>query len=171
MENQSKQILSILVTNQPGVLSRISGLFSRRCYNIDSLSVCATEDDGYSRMTITTTNTPTTIIQIVSQLQKQEDVVKVELFEKESVAFRELLLIKIAVSANRRGEIVDLCTLFDAKFLDTSKSAMMLELTGNTDKIDGFISTLEDFSILELARTGGAALERGENFMTKGLKI
>lgn len=166
MEN-SRQIIAILVNNQPGVLSRISGLFSRRGYNIDSLSVCATEDERYSRMTICLNGTVQTAKQITAQLEKQEDVVKVMTFDHGNVALRELLLIKLAVAPEKRGEIVDLCTLFKAKSIDTTMDSMMLELTGNTDKIDAFISTLGSYKILEMARTGGAALERGNRVMAE----
>lgn len=160
-----KKIISILVNNQPGVLSRISGLFSRRGYNIDGLSVCATEDDRFSRMTITVSGNFATIKQIVAQLEKQEDVVKVMGFDGGDVIFRELLLVKIAVLADRRGEIVDLCALFGAKAIDITVDSMMLELTGSTEKVDAFIKTLSPYSILEIARTGGAALERGATSM------
>lgn len=165
MENPSRQIISILVNNQPGVLSRIAGLFSRRGYNIDSLSVCATEDERFSRMTITVTGSSQTIKQIVAQLEKQEDVVKVVGFDGKQVALRELLLIKLSVSPEKRGEIVDLCTLFKAKSLDTTVNSMMLELTGSSEKIDAFIDTLESYNIIEMARTGGAALERGASIL------
>ncbi len=161
----SRQIISILVNNQPGVLSRIAGLFSRRGYNIDSLSVCATEDDKYSRMTICVSGTPQIVKQIIAQLEKQEDVVKVVSLDDKNVALRELLLIKLSISPSQRSEIVDLCTLFKAKSIDTTINTMMLELTGNTDKVDAFISTLAPYEILEMARTGGAALERGDKIM------
>ncbi len=163
----SRQIISILVNNQPGVLSRIAGLFSRRGYNIDSLSVCATEDDRYSRMTICVNGTQQIVKQIVAQLEKQEDVVRVVSLDDKKVALRELLLIKLSISPSQRGEIVDLCTLFKAKSIDTSINTMMLELTGNTDKVDAFISTLAPYQILEMARTGGAALERGDKVMAE----
>lgn len=165
MDTQNNQIISILVNNQPGVLSRIAGLFSRRGYNIDSLSVCATEDERFSRMTITVSGTAQIIKQIVAQLEKQEDVVRVMGFDGKAVAMRELLLIKLSVSPEKRGEIVDLCTLFKAKSLDTTVDTMMLELTGNSEKIDAFITTLSSYHILEMARTGGAALERGNRVM------
>lgn len=169
MENENRQIISILVNNQPGVLSRISGLFSRRGYNIDSLSVCATEDERYSRMTITVYGTAQILRQIAAQLEKQEDVVKVIGFDGKEIAFRELLLIKIAIEPSKRGEIVDLCTLFKAKSIDTTTTSMLLELTGNSGKIDAFITVLESYEILEMARTGGAALERGNCSMAKSI--
>ena len=170
MENVKRQIISILVNNQPGVLSRIAGLFSRRGYNIDGLTVCATEDDRYSRMTITVTASQNTIRQIVSQLEKQEDVVKVMGFDGKEVAFRELLLIKIGVDGAQRGQIVDLCALFGAKAIDVNPDNMMLELTGSTDKVDNFVKTLSTYDILEIARTGGAALERGGTIMAETIE-
>ena len=170
MENVKRQIISILVNNQPGVLSRIAGLFSRRGYNIDGLTGCATEDDRYSRMTITVTASQNTIRQIVSQLEKQEDVVKVMGFDGKEVAFRELLLIKIGVDGAQRGQIVDLCALFGAKAIDVNPDNMMLELTGSTDKVDNFVKTLSTYEILEIARTGGAALERGGTIMAKTIE-
>ena len=170
MENVKRQIISILVNNQPGVLSRIAGLFSRRGYNIDGLTVCATEDDRYSRMTITVTASQNTIRQIVSQLEKQEDVVKVMGFDGKEVAFRELLLIKSGVDGAQRGQIVDLCALFGAKAIDVNPDNMMLELTGSTDKVDNFVKTLSTYEILETARTGGAALERGGTIMAKTIE-
>lgn len=158
-----KHVISILVSNRPGALSRISGLFSRRGYNIDSLSVCATEDDGYSRMTITVKGTDRAIVQIMSQLDKQIDVAKVVTLDDKSV-FRELLIAKISVTPEKRGEIVDLCTIFKAKTIDISPDdTMILELTGESDKIDAFINVLMPYGLLEMARTGGAALFRGKN--------
>ena len=151
MDNSTRQIISILVNNQPGVLSRIAGLFSRRGYNIDGLTVCATEDDSWSRMTITVNATPATVKQIVAQLEKQEDVVKVMDFDP----------VKVAAGGAKRSEIADLIALFGAKAIDVTAESMMLELTGSTDKVDNFVRILGEYGILEMARTGGAALERG----------
>ncbi|MGN1096794.1 MAG: acetolactate synthase small subunit [Christensenellales bacterium] len=158
-----RHIISILTKNQPGVLSRISGLFSRRGYNIDGLTVCATEDESYSRMTVTVSATEQTANQIVEQLKKQIDVIKVLDLKSGDVALRELLLIKVNAGAKERSELCDLCTIFKAKALDTTQSTMMFELTGNTSKIDAFIDVLVPYGIIEMARTGGAALERGKN--------
>lgn len=154
-------IISILTKNQPGVLSRIAGLFSRRGYNIDGLTVCATENDDFSRMTVTVCTTANTANQIVEQLKKQIDVVKVLDLNSGDVALRELLLIKVNAGAKERSELCDICTIFKAKALDTTTSTMMFELTGNTSKIDAFIKVLVPYGIIEMARTGGAALERG----------
>ena len=148
MDNTARQIISILVNNQPGVLSRIAGLFSRRGYNIDGLTVCATEDDSWSRMTITVNATPATVKQIVAQLEKQEDVVKVMDFDPVKVATRELLLIKVSAGGAKRSEIADLIALFGAKAIDVTAGSMMLELTGSTDKVDNFVRILGEYGIL-----------------------
>ena len=158
-----RHIISILTKNQPGVLSRIAGLFSRRGYNIDGLTVCATENENYSRMTVTVNATDWTANQIVEQLKKQIDVVKVLDLNSGDVALRELLLIKVNAGAKERSELCDLFAIFKAKALDTTPSTMMFELTGNTSKIDAFIGVLVPYGIIEMARTGGAALERGKN--------
>ena len=154
MDNTARQIISILVNNQPGVLSRIAGLFSRRGYNIDGLTVCATEDDSWSRMTITVNATPATVKQIVAQLEKQEDVVKVMDFDPVKVATRELLLIKVSAGGAKRSEIADLIALFGAKAID----------------VTAFVRILGEYGILEMARTGGAALERGAGSLAKSEK-
>lgn len=112
-------------------------------------------------MTITVNASPATVKQIVAQLEKQEDVVKVMDFDVRKVVTRELLLIKVAVGGAKRSEIVDLCTLFGAKAIDVTADSMILELTGSTDKVDSFVKTLGVYDISEMARTGGAALERG----------
>ena len=156
MDNATRKIISILVNNQPGVLSRIAGLFSRRGYNIDGLTVCATQN---------------TVKQIVAQLEKQEDVVKVMDLDPRGVAARDLLLIKVAVSGAARSEIVDLCTVFGAKAVDVNPDSMMLELTGSTDKVDSFVKTLAAYDIIEMARTGGAALERGSGSLRESAEL
>ena len=138
--------LSVLVLNRPGVLTRISGLFARRGYNIDSLTVCATENDDYSRMTVTVRGNDKIIKQIQAQLQKQVDVVQ----------------IKISCAASQRSEIVDICTIFKAKPIDVSSDdTMIIELTGETSKIDALIDVLKPYGVLEMARSGGSALGRG----------
>lgn len=154
--------ISILVSNRPGVLARISGLFSRRGYNIDSLSVCATEDDNFSRMTVTVCGNDKILNQILNQLEKQVDVVKLADFEANKSVFRELLIIKINCTPAQRSEIVDICTIFKAKTIDISADdTMIIELTGITSKIDALIEILKPYGVLEMARAGGAALERG----------
>ena len=163
-----KEVISILVKNEAGVLSRIAGLFSRRGYNIDALNVCSTEDERYSRMTVTVTETLSAVNQIIAQLEKQEDVVKVMVLNEKKSIFRELLLLKLEVGPEKRSEIVDLGALFEAKAIDIMPTSMILELTGFTPKIDAFIEVVSNgYTILEIVRTGGAALERGATSMAK----
>lgn len=154
--------LSVLVLNRPGVLTRISGLFARRGYNIDSLTVCATENDDYSRMTVTVRGNDKIIKQIQAQLQKQVDVVQIADLDRDDCVFRELLLIKIRCAASQRSEIVDICTIFKAKPIDVSPDdTMIIELTGETSKIDALVDVLKPYGVLEMARSGGSALGRG----------
>lgn len=153
--------ISMLVGNNSGVLTRISGLIARRGYNIESLSVCKTEDSNYSRMTISLYGDERELQQIKSQLQKQEEVKSiVELQANESV-IRELLIIKLEVMANKRSEILEVCSIFGAKTIDLTPKAMVLELTGVPSKIDAFIEVLRPYDIIELARSGASALSRG----------
>lgn len=160
----NQHIISILVQNRPGVLTRISGLFSRRGYNIDSLSVCATEDDNFSRMTVSVCGNDRIVSQIIAQLEKQVDVMRVADFSSTRAVFRELLILKIFCTAKQRSEIVDICTIFKAKTIDISADdTMIVELTGEGSKLDALIEILRPYGILEMARTGGAALERGQN--------
>lgn len=161
MVSRDKHYLSMLVENVAGVLSRISGLIARRGYNIDSLSVCATEDARYSRMTIELQADDRTFKQIQAQLGKQAEVVKlVELNTSDSV-LRELLLIKIRCDKTQIPEIADLNTIYKAKTVDITSSSMTLELTGKADKLDSFIDMLRPYGIIEMARSGSSALQRG----------
>lgn len=151
----------MLVNNNSGVLTRISGLISRRGYNIESLSVCKTEDENFSRMTITLYGDERELVQLKSQLQKQVEVTSlIELTEEEAV-IRELLLIKLEVCASKRSEILEVCSIFKAKTTDLTPQAMVLELTGKPSKIDAFIEVLKPYNIIELARSGASALQRG----------
>lgn len=156
-----KHYLSMLVDNKSGVLSRISGLIARRGYNIDSLSVCATEDERLSRMTIEISCDERTFKQIQAQLAKQIEVEKiVELKDSDSV-LRELLIIKISCKNNIIPEIVDLTTIYKAKTVDITESSVILELTGRASKLDSFIEMLRPYGIIEMARSGLSALQRG----------
>ena len=153
--------ISMLVKNNSGVLTRISGLISRRGYNIESLSVCKTEDDRYSRMTISLYGDEREITQIKSQLQKQVDVTSVTELVEEGSVLRELLLIKIEVLAEKRSQILEVCSIFKARTIDLTQNAMVLELTGKPSKIDAFIDVLRPYNIIEIARSGVSALHRG----------
>ncbi len=158
-----KTYLSMLVENKSGVLTRISGLVARRGYNIDSLTVCATEDDKYSRMTLSFIAVDKSINQIKAQLEKQVEVAKiVELHPQDSV-LRELLLIKINATTDDLSKVVDIATIYKAKTIDVSGGSITLELTGRDSKLDSFIEMLSPFGIIELARSGVSALRRGKN--------
>ena len=150
-----KVVLSVFVDNTSGVLNRVAGLFSRRSYNIDSLTVSETENPKYSRMTIVVHGDDETLEQIKKQMLKLEDVKEIkELTSGESVC-RELVLVKVAVSAEKRPQITAIADSFRAK------NSMMMELTGNETKLNAFIELLDGFEILELVRTGLTGLTRG----------
>lgn len=156
-----KMVLSILVENTAGVLSRVSGLFSRRGYSIDSLTVGETETPGISRMTVVATGDEQILDQIKKQLAKLEDVKTItELADGESVC-RELILVKVGVTQKDRQAIIAVADIFRAKIVDVSMESMMVELTGNQAKLDAFIKLLEGFEIIELVRTGITGLTRG----------
>jgi len=158
-----KHVISILVENQAGVLSRVSGLFSRRGYNIDSLSVGETENPEYSRITVVCSGDAMIIDQIKKQLQKIIDAVSViELYPDQSV-YRELALIKIFADPDRRSEISGVVDIFRAKIIDVSAATITVEMTGETSKIDAFIELVESYGIKEIARTGLTGLTRGTN--------
>jgi acetolactate synthase-1/3 small subunit len=156
-----KMVLSILVDNTAGVLSRVSGLFSRRGYNIDSLTVGVTQDPLYSRMTVVVNGDDQILEQIGKQLLKLEDVREVrELLPEESVC-RELILVKVLVSVEERQAVIAVADIFRAKIVDVAMESLMIELTGNQAKIDAFIKLLEGFTIKEMVRTGITGLARG----------
>lgn len=157
----NRMVLSILVENTAGVLSRVSGMFSRRGYNIDSLSVGETENPKYSRMTVAFSGDEGIMQQIRSQLAKLEDVVEIiELLPNESVC-RELVLVKVQANQKERQDIVSVVDIFRAKIVDVAPESMMIELTGNQAKIDAFLKLLDGFVIKEIVRTGITGLVRG----------
>lgn len=156
-----KMVLSILVDNTSGVLSRVAGLFSRRGYNIDSLTVGETQDPMLSRMTVVVNGDDQILEQIGKQLNKLEDVKEIkELADGESVC-RELVLVKVAVDIKGRQAVIAVADIFRAKIVDVAKESLMVELTGNQAKIDAFINLLDGFEIKELVRTGITGLTRG----------
>ncbi len=158
-----KMVLSLLVDNTSGVLSRVAGLFSRRGYNIDSLSVGVTEDPQFSRMTVAVSGDDRILNQIEKQLLKLEDVKSItQLKDGESVC-RELLLAKINVNSEQRQQIISLADVFRAKVVDVSVDSVMVEMTGNASKIEAFITLLDGFEIGEMVRTGLTGLTRGNN--------
>jgi len=156
-----KMVLSLLVDNNAGVLSRVSGLFSRRGYNIDSLSVGVTENPKYSRMTVAVSGDELTLSQIAKQINKLEDVVEVtELKDGESVC-RELVLVKVKTNRDEKQQIISITDVFRAKIVDVSVNSLMIELTGNANKIEAFIGLLDGFEIESIVRTGLTGLTRG----------
>ncbi len=156
-----RMVLSILVDNTAGVLSRISGLFSRRGYNIHSLTVGETEKPELSRMTVVVNGDEQILEQIRNQLNKLEDVVEIKELAVTSSVCRELMLVKIEVSQEKRQDLVTIAELFKAKIVDVTTDSMMMELTGNQDKIDAFIHMMDNYTILEMVRTGITGLLRG----------
>lgn len=156
-----RMVLSILVDNTAGVLSRVAGLFSRRGYNIDSLTVGETENPSFSRMTVAVTGDNQILEQIEKQLGKLEDVKEIkELADGESVC-RELVLVKVLAQPKQRQEIISVADIFRAKIVDVAPESLMVEMTGSQTKIDAFIRLLDGFEIKELVRTGLTGLTRG----------
>jgi len=161
LKMNEKFTVGIIVSNHFGVLNRVAGLFSKRSYNIESLSVCTTEDDHLSRMTIVAKGDKGVLEQIVKQLGKLADVRKVLKLDDDIALMRELLLIKIRVLPHQRPEVESTANIYKAKTVDLSHDSMVLELTGEEGKTDAFINILKHYGIIELARTGVTALERG----------
>ncbi len=157
----SQIVLSLLVDNQAGVLSRVSGLFSRRGYNIDSLTVGETENPLYSRMTVVANGEPEVLEQIEKQLAKLVDVVEITNLEPNKSVTRELVLIKVSANAENRHKITEIAGIFRANIVDIYSNSMMLEMTGGMQKIEAFIELLKPFEILQLVRTGVTGLLRG----------
>ena len=151
----------MIVENKSGVLTRIAGLFSRRSFNIDSLSVGATDNPDYSRMTITVQGDRDVLEQVIKQLSKLINVIRVsELDAGESVE-RELAIIKVSADRESRSEIMQIVNIFRAKIIDVSQRSMIIEVTGDEEKIDAIIQLLRQFGIKELARTGKVSMVRG----------
>jgi acetolactate synthase-1/3 small subunit len=157
----NRHVLSILVENQAGVLSRVSGLFSRRGYNIDSLSVGETEDPAISRMTIVVRGDDQILEQIEKQLNKLIDVIKVVELNPEQSVFRELALIKVKTDLSTRASVIEVVGIFRANIVDVSNDSLTIEMTGDEAKIDAFINLMNSYTILEVVRTGLTAIERG----------
>ena len=154
-----RQALSLLVENNPGVTSRISGLFSRRGYNIDSFSSGVTANPKYTRITIVASGEE----QIEKQLEKLEDVLDIKKLEPGSSVTRELILVKIRAKDTQRQPIMNVTEIFHGKIVDVTHDSMVIELVGHQDKLDAFLDLLEGYEILELARTGITGLTRGSD--------
>ncbi|GMV94830.1 MAG: acetolactate synthase small subunit [Candidatus Hydrogenedentes bacterium] len=155
-----KHTISVLVENHFGVLARVSGMFSARGYNIDSLCVGETEDPTASRMTVVVRGDDRVLEQIVKQLNKLVEVIEVRDLTRESYVERELVMVKIAADSSRRSEITDIANIFRAKVVDISAGAMTVEVTGSEGKVKAFIDMMRPFGIRELVRTGRIAIAR-----------
>ena len=156
-----KQILSLLVENTAGVTSHISGLFSRRGYNIDSFSAGVTADPRFTRITIVASGDELILEQIEKQLAKLEDVVDVKILEPGSSVTRELMIVKISAKAEDRQSVLTITEIFHGKVVDVTHDSIVIEVTGHQDKLQSFLDMLADYEILELARTGLTGLTRG----------
>lgn len=155
-----KKIYSVLVENRSGVLCKVAGLFSRRCFNIDSIAVGETDDPEVSCMTIVSSGNQSTMEQIEKQLNKKLDVIKVKTFSEEKSISRELMLIKIKYNKSNRHDVMDICTLMDAKIVDMSKTHMIIQVCDLPERTAAFIKMLQGISIIEVARTGTLALQK-----------
>ena len=155
-----KRIYSVLVENRSGVLCKVAGLFSRRCYNIDSLAVGETDDSSVSCMTIVSSGDERTIEQIEKQLNKKLDVIKVKTFEEQQCITRELMLVKVKYNKNNRRDIMEVCELMNADMVDMSKHYMMLQICDTPERTKLLINMLQSVSIVEVARTGTLALSK-----------
>lgn len=156
-----KYVLSVLVENHAGVLSRVSGLFSRRGFNIESLAVGVTEDPAVSRMTIVVEGDEYIVEQVSKQLNKLIDIIKVRQLNFKECINRELVLIKISATPETRAEIIQIVGIFRGNIIDVSKTSLTVELTGDEDKVGAFINMVKSFGIKEIVRTGTISIDRG----------
>ena len=157
-----RHILSLLMENETGALSRVSGLFSARAFNIESLTVAPTEDPTISRMTLVTSGSDEIIEQITKHLNKLVDVIKVIDLNESRHIERELMLIKLLAKGNNREEIKRLVDIFRGRIIDVTENTYTIEMTGAGDKLDAFIGALEDGAILEVVRSGVSGIARGD---------
>jgi acetolactate synthase I/III small subunit len=155
-----RHTITVLVENHFGVLARVSGLFSARGYNIDSLCVGETDNPAISRMTVVVQGDDRVVHQIINQLNKLVDTIEVRDLTHEDHVQRELVMLKIAVDSEHRGEVIEIANIFRAKVVDVGTAAMILEVTGSNDKTRAFIDTMRPYGIQELVRTGNVAIER-----------
>ena len=161
-----KKVFQLLVDNTSGVLSRISGLFSRRGYNIESITAGVTADPRFTRINIVAAGDDEILEQIEKQVAKLVDVRDVKELKPEESVYRELVLIKVRAAIEQRQGIIAIADSFRAKIIDFASESLMIELTGDQQKVDAFIRLMEDYGILELARTGIAGLGRGTEHIT-----
>lgn len=160
-----RHILSVLVQNQPGVLVRVASMFSRREFNIDSLSVGVTQSPEYSRMTVVVEGDLAIVAQMTKQLEKLLEVVAVQLLEAGSAVHRGMTLLKVKAEESNRLEILKVAEIFRAKVVDVQATTLILEITGDDEKVDAFTRLLSPYGILETIRTGLIGLERGDHII------
>jgi acetolactate synthase-1/3 small subunit len=158
-----KHILSLLVENKPGVLARISGLFSRRGFNITTLAVGPTDDPTMSRITLTLDGALHPIDQVTKQLHKLVNVIKIRDLEPEEAVARELALFKVSADHDTRGQVMEFAEIFRGKVIDVSKRSLTVEITGTDDKIEAFEQVIRPFGLIEMVRTGEIAISRGRS--------
>ena len=163
----SKHTLSVLVEDQPGVLTRIAGLFSRRGFNIESLAVGPTEHEGISRMTIVVNVEQSPLEQVTKQLNKLVEVIKIVELDPTASVHRELVLVKVGATTETRGQILDTVQLFRAKVVDVAPDAVTVQITGNAGKIADFLRIVEPFGIRELVQSGMVAIGRGSRSISE----
>jgi acetolactate synthase-1/3 small subunit len=156
-----KHTIAVIVENKSGVLTRIAGLFSRRSFNIESLSVGATDNPDYSRMTLSVQGDEEVLEQVIKQLSKLINVIRVSELEPHESIERELAIIKVSADKQNRSEIMQLVSVFRAKIIDVSARSMIIEVTGDEQKVDALVLLLRQFGIKELARTGKVSMIRG----------
>ncbi|HIN06763.1 MAG TPA: acetolactate synthase small subunit [Dehalococcoidia bacterium] len=162
-QNGDQHTLVALVQDRPGVLTRVASMFRRRGYNIASLAVGKSEQLGLSRMTVVVNGDDDTVAQVTKQLDKLIEVIHVSNISNEEIVVRELALIKVSSTATNRGEIIQIVNLFRANIVDVGTQSMVIEITGEEDKIQALYSLLEPFGILEMLRTGRVAMVRGQS--------
>jgi len=162
MGKEKTKVIAALVENKPGVLHSVSNMFRRRDFNIESITVGGTEQEDLSRMTITVNGDEKTLEQVVKQMSKLIDVVKVSQLEPENIVTRELALVKVNVPDTRdRSDVINCVEVFRGRVVDVSPESLTMEITGTPDKIDAFLNLMRTYGIMELARTGLTALSRG----------
>ncbi len=166
---EKKFVIAILVENQPSVLTRVSGMFTRRAFNIDTLTVGETEDPRYSRITICASGDDSTRKQVMKQLKKLYNVKEVKVMERDKSVYRELALIKLKNNPETRQEVLSAVDIFRSKIVDFSPSTLCVEITGETSKIEAFIALVKHVGILEMCRTGIVALERGCHYLNSDM--
>ena len=156
-----RHILSILVENKPGVLTRVAGLFARRGFNIDTLAVGPTDDEAVSRITLTVDGAKHPIDQVTKQLHKLINVLKIRDLEPDDAVARELALFKVAADGAQRGEVMQITDIFRGKVVDVGRASIVIEVTGTDEKIEAFETLVRPFGLIEMARTGEIAISRG----------